>query len=246
MNILRISSVVCFMILMCSSPWLPVPVTMAAPQSGIEMDAPLDQINLAAHNVTNGDEPPIRFLLDATLAAHGLDRRISASAASIKDRLVTAEMSYQNGNTGIDEERVVAVVNQLADRFKAPPYAYTNIAEVRKVRVRMLTLYPELIGRGPAVTRDDSRPHFEEKMGPIEAFHLTATLLYQKVFNPEYQLSTVEIQQGQNMQRPFENPIARDRRQQMLRIIHDKAAAMSLRDILDQSEESLDLLGIGR
>jgi hypothetical protein len=113
----------------------------------------------------HGDPVAAGALVDEVFANHGIDPAISAAAPSMKDRLVQAEVDFQNGKSrGVTEDKVAATVNQLADRFGAPAYAHTDVNDVKDLRVRMLTLYPSMIGRGPAATRDDSKPHFESEM----------------------------------------------------------------------------------
>ncbi len=216
------------------------------------------RVNRAARNIKSGDRLAAQSLVDEVFLAHGLDQHISATAASVKDRLVTAEVDFHNGTgEGIGAEKVVASVNQLAERLKLPAYASTNVAEVKKLRVRMLTLYPALVGRGSAAKRDDSKPHFEEKMSPVEAFHVAAMLMQQKVFNPEFQLTAQESQeisrqskakrQGITKGGPsFQGPPNGERTNQMVTAIRESGKTMSFRDMLDQSEQSLDLLGIRR
>jgi hypothetical protein len=216
------------------------------------------RVNRAARNVKAGDRRAIQGLVDEVFLANGLDSHISASATSIKDRLIAAELDFHNGTSdGIDAEKVAVSVNQLVQRLKLPAYANTNAGEVKKVRVRMLTLYPDLVGRGSAARRNDSKPHFEDKMSPVEAFHVAVTLIQQKVFNPEFQLTTQELKEksaqagtaGQAKTKSvasLQNPSIGERTHEMVAAIRQGAAAMSFRDMLEQSEQSLDLLGIRR
>jgi hypothetical protein len=217
-----------------------------------------DKVNHAAQNVRNGDRRAIQNLVDQVFLANGLDGYIAASASSVKERLVSAEVDFQNGTgEGIDTEKVATSVNQLVGSLKLPAYAATNADEVKKVRMRMLTIYPGMIGRGSAAKRNNSGPSFEARMSPVEAFHVAAILVQQKVFNPEFQLTPAERQKisrqsqtGRQLNRAAvtANSIAPngERTRQMVAAIRAAGRVMSFRDMLDQSELSLDLLGIGR
>lgn len=217
-----------------------------------------DQVNRTARNVKTGDRRAIQSLVDEVFLANGLDGYISASASSVKERLVSAEIDFQNGTgDGIETKNIATSINQLVENLKLPAYAATNVAEVNKVRLRMLTLYPDLIGRGSAAKRNNSRPSFAEKMSPVEAFHIAATLLRQKVFNPEFQLTVTEQQEISNRTKTIhqakttlakETPVAptSERTHEMITAIREAGKSMSFRDMLDQSEQSLDLLGIRR
>jgi len=209
-----------------------------------------ERINRTASQVKNGDEKPIRDLADQVFKHHGIDSAVMLPLASMKDRLVAREIDYQNGKGGINEEQVAGAVNQLADRFNGPSYAHTTGSEVKKLRLRMLTLYPSLIGRGPSSSRDDSRPHFEARMGPLEAFHVTATMLHQKVFNPEFQLSQEEAQDSSLQSRTGDGAVrAKDnahgeRTREMLDLIQQQGATMKAGDLIEQCGHTLDLLGV--
>lgn len=115
--------------------------------------------------------------------------------------------------------------------------------------MRMLTLYPSMIGRGPAATRDDSKPHFESEMSPVEAFHVTATMVHQKIFNPDFQLTQQEKQDKSLQDASSDFPHAKgnshgERTGEMLDIVQRGASSMSITDMLDQCGKSLDLLGV--
>jgi hypothetical protein len=207
-------------------------------------------INRAASQVKNGDEGPIRVLTDEVFKHHGIDQAAALPpVASMKDSLVKAESHFQNGEGhGITEKQVAATVNQLADRLGAPDYAHTNEDEVKRLRLRMLTLYPSFVGRGPSSGRDDSRPHFDATMGPLEAFHVTATMPHQKVFNPEFQVSQQEAQDSSLHTNSADGSIQAkgnshgERASEMLNIIQQHVGSMT--DLADQCGHSLDLLGV--
>ncbi len=212
-----------------------------------------ERVDRAARRLKHTDEASVRVLVQEVFADNGISENIAATAGSIPDRLVAAEIAYQKSAAdGVSEDKVVAAVNQLAQRFNAPPYAYTDIKELRRLRLKMIAVYPSLIGRGSAATRDDSRPHFERIMSPIEAFHVTATLVFQKVSNPEFQFSGKEIEDAVGAGSAatvadLNRSVAQgDRTQEILGIIRHGAASMSLRDLLNLSEQSLDRLGISR
>ncbi len=139
----------------------------------------------AARNLRPGDETSVRTLVAAVFADNGINDRIAATSGSVPDRLVKAEMAFQTGKTpGITDDKIVTAVNQLAQRFQSPPYAYTNANEVRRLRIKMLAVYPHLIGRGATSKRDDSKPHFDKTMSPVEAFHITAILYIAENLQP--------------------------------------------------------------
>ena len=209
-------------------------------------------VDRAARNITTGDESAIRSLVSEVFAEKGIGDTVLQTAGSIPDRLVAAEARYQKtGAGGVSEENVVEAVNQLARQFNAPPYAYTNLGELRKLRLRMLITYPGFTGRGSAATRDDLAPHFERNMSPVEAFHFTATLIFQKLTNPEFQLALEQGEphaNGSNANTALLKQRIADgeRTQELLGVFARSTASMSLRDTLELSEQTLDRLGIQR
>jgi hypothetical protein len=212
-----------------------------------------ERVDDAARNLNGADQTRIRGLVNEVFADNGIDERIVATAGSVPDRLVAAEASFQSGKTaGISEDKVVATVNLLARHFNAPQYAYTNTKEFRRLRLKMVSTYPNLIGRGSAATRDDSKHHFDRTMSPVEAFHITSTLIFQKVFNPEFQFTQQEIDKATQQVNAADTATLTDRvgkgerTREMVDVIRKGASTMSLRDMLSQSEQALDELGIPR
>jgi hypothetical protein len=212
---------------------------------------PWAKVNEKARYVQGPDSDKVAALVDEVLFEHGISGDVAAAASSVRDRLIASEMDFQRGGQStVTEENVVTVVNKLARKFDAPAYAYTTQSEVRRLRVKMLTTSPNLIGR-------NGHPHspagdfgLSNQLNPVEAFHVTATLLYQKVYNPDFQLSHAELVQNWadlhdvRKRRDILSRVAAGRTENMIKVIHDGAVRMSYRDILDQSEESLQLLGI--
>jgi len=213
-----------------------------------------DRINRAASAVKSGDERTTRQLADEVFKHHGINQfTVLPPVASMKDRLVNAELHYQNGEGGaINEGQIAGAVNQLADTLGAPSYAHTTEQEVKKVRLRMLTLYPSFVGRGPSSRRDDSHPHFDENMGPLEAFHVTATMLHQKVFNPEFQISEQEAKDSSLQTSSTDGAILAkgnshgERTNEMLTVVQQHVAVIKPSDLAEQCGHTLDLLGVAK
>lgn len=253
MNVSRASLPLCAALLLAATAWLySAQSTAAASTNKGTQEKSWERVNRAARDMKGGDPVAAGALVDAVFADHGIDPAVSVVAPSIKDRLVRSEVDFQNGKSkGITEDNVATTVNELADRMGAPGYAHTDGDEVKEVRLRMLTLFPSMIGRGPAAARNDSNPHFDKVMSPIEAFHVGATLITQKVFNPEFQLSSQELQAAAKKSKRgrFADAAGNSdgkRTHEMLNVIHRGTESMSVTAMLNQCDQSLDLLGIGR
>lgn len=251
MNVSRASLPICAALLLAATAWLySAQSTAAASTNKGNQEKSWDRVNRTAREMKGGDPVAAGALVDAVFADHGIDPAVSVVAPSIKDRLVRSEVDFQNGKSkGITEDKVAATVNQLADRMGAPGYSHTDVKEVKQLRVRMLTLYPGLIGRGSAATRDDSKPHFDSTMSPVEAFQVTATLIHQKVFNPDFQLADKEKQDKSLQDNSGDSPRGKgnshgERTREMLKVVQQGASAMSVTELFDQCGHSLDLLGV--
>ena len=83
----------------------------------------------------------------------------------------------------------------LAVKFNAPEYAKTSPSEVREVRGRLLPYLPDFIGRGRVENgkTKPKKPHSTiDEMSPVEAAYVTMTVLHQKIYNPDFQLTQDE------------------------------------------------------
>jgi len=104
-----------------------------------------------------------------------------ADAFGFTDRIVKAENKYRHGShAAVREADVIKAINNFADSIGAPAWAHTNQTEVRRLRMHMLTLYPQLMSsQGPP----DATHHYKainDDMRPIEGAYVATTMVYQK------------------------------------------------------------------
>lgn len=129
MKSVRLSLMLCALVLVSAGIWLATAQRSAAADTNKEKPLPSwERVNRAAReNMKSGDPVAAGALVDEVFADHGIDPAISVAAPSMKDRLVRAEVDFQNGKSrGVTEDKVATTVNQLADRFSAPAYAHTD------------------------------------------------------------------------------------------------------------------------
>jgi hypothetical protein len=189
-------------------------------------------------------------LVDSVLMAHGITRQVLAGTRGVRDQIVQAEIGYHNGTRrGVSETDVARVINNLSSRFSAPEYTRTSRAEIRQLRVQMMLLHPALIGLEPAFKGSRARgASLGDEMSPIEAIHVTATMIFQKMYNPEWQLNKIERQarwkarHTSSYQPDFSD---QTRSKEVLSAIRTSASSMSLRDGLAIATDSLSIMGIG-
>ncbi len=118
-------------------------------------------------------------------------------AASMKDRLVRAEINYHKGaSAGIREANVVRMVNEFVDKFNLPDYARTTPGQVRILRAGHAYSLPNFMAsktHGSDNQTDQLLSSLSDsEMSPLQAFYLALTLMQQKLLNEEFQVTPDE------------------------------------------------------
>lgn len=102
----------------------------------------------------------------------------SAFKPALRDRLVRAETDYSQGRMpGVQEQNISKAFNFLAERLGAPDYAFTSQLQVRILRMG-------------GNDRNDSE--ISPEMGPAQAFYLVRSLVFRKLYLPDYQVPPKE------------------------------------------------------
>lgn len=205
-------------------------------------------IEQKARVIHDANDSQIRDLVNEVFRTHGLVSQDPGLLENAKDRLTRAEVNYRKGQQKpINEIDVVKAVNHVAEKFKAPQYAYTTQYEVRRVRVGMFAETPHLISQD-VKPRKEAPKAFNPELSPIEAFHVAATLAQQKLVNPDYQLTCAERRAhwSEDHQRHTPRSLNSNRTNELHDLVRKHAAQMTLEDAQKQAGESLDLLGIER
>jgi len=226
------------------------------PKSGVE------RINDKAKAVKGGaDTDAIRGLTDEIVSQYGGDSAPPDVAASFKNRLVNAEEDFHNGNhKGISDTDVARAVNGFVTKFKTPEYSRTSPSEVKEIRGRLLTVLPDFVGRGRVVNGRASikaRGARIADMSPVEAAYTTMAVVYQKMYNPDFQLTKTErsaswIEKhsrtprtvGKASSQPSATAIARQH--EMEGVLQRVATTTSLQDLVSLPDKVLDVLGVER
>jgi hypothetical protein len=182
--------------------------------------------------------------------SHQLFRNVAipielADVLGFSDRMVQAETEYRKGNRpAVHEADIVKAVNNLTNTIGAPQWAHTSQAEVRKLRMHMLVLYPQLMGTSEASDAKGRYKAVSEKLGPMEAAYLATTLLYQKAFNAEYQFTDAEQTQNAALDAATVNAKHLERVQALQDLLHGKTQSISVRDLLTASDHFFSDFGI--
>ena len=206
-----------------------------------------ERVNELALQARSGDEQSTRKLMGELYDMEGLGVVGSETLAPVTDRVVKAELDFRSGKSkGIDEKNVVRTVNDLADKMGAPAYAHTSRYEVRKLRSRMMRSTPALVQIEDEKGNSGKAGSISSTLSPVEAFHVTATLVRQKIFNPDFQQTDAELRANwkSSHQHPGQQNTDTSRRDEMLSHVAGKLATTSPQDLIRQGSDSLTTLGI--
>jgi hypothetical protein len=110
-----------------------------------------------------------------------------------KDRLVQAEMLYRQGKKpGVQEQDVVRIINDLADKLGGPPHSKTTHSQLCVLRMSLSLAEPRFMGTGVARQGAAFGEPITPSMGPAQAVHLIGTLIDQKFLDPDFQVTPQE------------------------------------------------------
>lgn len=207
-------------------------------------------IDHKANAIRSFDKQAIADEIDSVIRAFPLSKTYFGTAGERHDSLVAAELLYHQGkHAGVTEAAVARAINRSALMFNAPIWAQTSTSQVRRFRASMIAYMPSFIGKQPVSRKaSETSAKLPSLMSPGEAVFVFAALTYQKMNNPEWQLSPKEERQqwSAKHRKGYEPDLYDQRRSEELRdAIRDSLHKLSLRDIEGQGESVLHDLGIG-
>jgi hypothetical protein len=158
---------------------------LPTPTSQTESPDMFTEINEKALVAQNGQTQAIGELVDTILVNNGVGELEPTSHASLKDRIVRAQV----GGNQISEQQFANAVNWLADELSAPAYAKTTQLQARTLRINLNNYMPNLFVEAdvPGKIMTPST-----QMSVCEAVCLLSSTLQQKMFNPFFQKNPTE------------------------------------------------------
>ncbi len=215
---------------------------------------PFTRIDERAKAVSS-DEGSVRELADAVFDTLSISNISPVWVSPFKERCINAEISYRSGRReGIPERNIVRLINELVQKINAPEYSQTSEEEVRRLRMNIAYLMPHFIIQ----QRTDKEAAAKESgftispiMSPLEAIYITNTLIYQKRYNKEFQLSISEQarlgktsnRQRQSSKEPQLTTTSSPRVEEMRRVFN-QVAMLGVQDQISLINDSLNILGI--
>jgi len=161
---------------------------------------PLHGLNEKARKSSAGDQVALNELVDDIMTQYGLLNGIPGAKEAVKDRIVRAEVRYQQIGKGISEQKLVKMINNLAQAFAAPEFMKTDIQQVRYMRVSRMVFMPNLINqRKHQETKSDTAINGE--MSPVEAMYIAVDLVFQKLNVEDFQVTPREFRANANKRR---------------------------------------------
>lgn len=231
----------------------------------LSKELPLEQLNARAVAARDNDAASVDDLATTLLESLVPVDLPEDAKATIKTRLVVAELDYRHGGGGIPEGNVMRTVNALARQFAVPEYAKTSMSQVRFLRANVSGVFPQLL-IPQRIPSDKVKESARQPLSPMGATLLTALLLQQKLINEEFQVDPKDWRDhlqkrrtemwskyGENKGAPpqlsdsivsshAEGVKTRELRELILRRI----ATMTQADIVTLTSSTLDQLGIPR
>jgi len=153
---------------------------------------PLADINAKAKRSKGGDRQSISELADDIFSQYGLLDSIPSVKASIKERLIKAEMNFQKkGGASVREEKIATMINELTTKLGGPEFMKTDAQQVRFLRVARMAQLPDLINQSQ--TRRKTHKSIHSELSPLEAMFIAMDLIYQKLNSDDFQMTPSEF-----------------------------------------------------
>lgn len=160
---------------------------------------PYSKLDAVAATVSPNKLTPLQVtvMADAVFAIphHGLIQQIPAEVSSfVREKFAAYEEAYWKGqHTGIREQDIVTALNGVVAQLNLPEYAKTSQSQIRYLRMWTLQENPRFMGLKMAKGSPTGEPTaISDTMSPLQAYHLTLTLVDQKFVEPFYQVTPAE------------------------------------------------------
>ena len=182
----RLLTPVAGVLLLLATAWIGVLVA-PSPAATVPPATSVTTLNQMARSAQYGDEPSVRALVTAELQQFAWTAQASDLSLIAQDRITRSEVAYRAHTlSSISDSTIEYAFNRLAARLNAPDFAYTNVAQIRKLRLSMIAGTPQLTGAASGVGTGGSI--LRTGMAPSEAAWVTLSLIQQKAYNADFQV----------------------------------------------------------
>jgi len=171
----------------------PSGASIEKPLTLIEMHRNVDRLAVLDRQ---GDSQAIALLSQTVFERVGIPPEV-AGAFHLTARLAQAETDYRSGVLRpVHEADIVLACNNLIKAVGVADWAKTNPSELRQMRMEFMAGYPQLLGSHAPAGPDGRFEALSADISPVEAVFLGTSLLYQKLYRPEFQLTAEEKSSG--------------------------------------------------
>lgn len=168
-----------------------------------------------------------------------------ASVFNYTQRVAQAEYDYRNGNQQppVHEADLVKAHNNFVHAIGMQAWATTNQSEVRHLRMDFMVRYPQFLAKHGAPDKNGKYQPLDDNISPAEATFLATSLLYQKLFNHQYQLTDAERAAGGESKIPAAT--FNERTQTFYRTLHGYTDEVGVFELAHAADGLFDDLHIG-
>ncbi len=168
-----------------------------------------------------------------------------ASVFGYTQRVAQAEYDYRNGNQQqpVHEADLVAAHNNFVHAIGMQAWATTNQSEVRHLRMDFMVRYPQLLAKHGPPDKNGKYQALDDNISPAEATFLATSLLYQKLFNHEYQMTVSERAAGGESK--VSAAVFNERTQTMFRTLHGLTDEIGVFELAHAADGLFNDLHIG-
>jgi hypothetical protein len=161
-------------------------------------------IEIMARAAASSDREAVRSLTHVVVVCPHFFASPVSLDGSLENKLSDAELNYRNkGIPGVSEAAIVDLLNHISDKLGVPLYLRTTVAQVRHLRMRLALESPAFMGSGLSSERLEKGRTINASMSPLQAAHLLAVMIDQKVGNPDYQDPTVDLSKSEAVRAAF-------------------------------------------
>jgi hypothetical protein len=220
-----------------------LPAQTSSPSQHVSR-SPYADVNDAAVLSRSANVPATNQLSRALFTSVGVPSELT-EALGYTNRISSAEVAYRHGNhAAVHEADVTRSVNNLMSTLGAPTWAHTTDAEVRKLRMHMLVLYPQMMVSEKGIDSQGKQEAVSSGLRPMEAAYLATTMLYQKAYNGEYQFSDAEKAENKKLSAQAVAAKQAERTQSIVDLVHGKTQTASVTDLLAAADRMFTDLNI--
>lgn len=177
--------------------WIKITRVQAQEHSQPTWQHPGKLIDNTAMKLSAENEDSVRAVADEIFNyPHAFGRMPSDIESVVKEHLVQAEIAFRHGKrSGVREEDVVKLLNQMGDTLGLPSYAKTTPKQVRVIRMSLMLESPHFMAAGTVRPDMQIGQSISSEMSVLQAAHVAQVVLDQKFINPDFQVNPSEWDQ---------------------------------------------------